>query len=173
LGSARSQKANIRVIAATNKDLKNEIRMGKFRGDLYYRLCVFEISTPPLRSRKDDILPLAYQFLSEVSNPNGKSFEISPAAQDALWSYNWPGNVRELRNVMERASIICDGDLIAEEHLSLQSSDDEHSAVSEISVIERQMIERALHESGGNKARAARMLGLSRTQLYVRLRRYA
>lgn len=173
LGSCRSQRANIRVIAATNKDLKNEIRIGKFRGDLYYRLCVFEISTPPLRSRKDDILPLAYQFLSEVRSPSGKSLEISQSAQNALWSYDWPGNVRELRNVMERASILCDGDVIKVEHLSLHGGNEEHSAVSEISVIERQMIERALRESGGNKARAARMLGLSRTQLYVRLRRYA
>jgi transcriptional regulator with GAF, ATPase, and Fis domain len=173
LGSTRSQRADIRVIAATNKDLKNEVRIGKFRGDLYYRLCVFEISIPPLRSRKDDILPLAYQFLSEASGGNGKILEISHAAQNELWGYHWPGNVRELRNVVERASILSDGDVIDVEHLSFQAGIDEHPEMNEISVIERQMIERALRESGGNKARAARMLGLSRTQLYVRLRRYA
>jgi transcriptional regulator with GAF, ATPase, and Fis domain len=173
LGSNRPRKAEIRVIGATNKDLRDEIRVGRFREDLYYRLCVFEISIPPLRSRKQDILPLAYEFLSDMSNGEApKAGAISPRAEDALLLYQWPGNVRELRNVIERASILCDGGVIDVEHLGFRTVPSEHSEENEISVVERKMIERALRECNGNKARAARMLGLSRTQLYVRLRRY-
>jgi Nif-specific regulatory protein len=172
LGSSRPQKADIRVIAATNKDLREELRAGRFRADLYYRLGIFEISLPPLRSRKDDILPLAYQFLADVSSKTlPRAIGISRSAEDALLLYHWPGNVRELRNVIERASILCDRRLIDVEHLVFQTAPSE-SGVSEISVVERRMIESALRECRGNKARAARMLGLSRTQLYVRLRRY-
>jgi transcriptional regulator with GAF, ATPase, and Fis domain len=174
LGSVRSQKADIRVIAATNKNLQEEIRAGRFRADLYYRLGVFEISLPPLRSRKQDVLPLAYEFIAEMTGRGApKPGGISPEAEDALLRYQWPGNVRELRNVIERASILCNGELIDVAHLAFQTDRSDHSTVSEISVVERTMIERALRECGGNKARAARMLGLSRTQLYVRLRRYS
>jgi transcriptional regulator with GAF, ATPase, and Fis domain len=174
LGSARSQKADLRVIGATNKDLWDEIRAGRFRADLYYRLCVFEISLPPLRSRKQDVLPLAYEFLADVRGREAsKPVGISARAEDALLRYQWPGNVRELRNVIERASILCDGGVIDVEHLGFQTARAEDSTVNDIGTVERNMIERALRECGGNKARAARMLGLSRTQLYVRLRRYS
>jgi transcriptional regulator with GAF, ATPase, and Fis domain len=172
LGSTRSQKADIRVMAATNKDLREEIRAGRFRADLYYRLGVFEISLPPLRSRKQDILPLAYKFLSDVSSGARKPAAISPRAEEALLHYDWPGNVRELRNVIERASILCDDRVIDVEQLAFRTRSVDHSTENEISVVERKMIERAMRECGGNKARAARTLGLSRTQLYVRLRRY-
>jgi transcriptional regulator with PAS, ATPase and Fis domain len=180
LGSNRPRRADIRVVGATNKDLREETRSGRFRADLYYRLCVFEISLPPLRTRKDDILPLAYQFILDlkgglVTQPAG----ISSRAEAALSSYHWPGNVRELRNVIERASILCNGGVIEVEHLVFEArpdrppaDPDQDAAENEVSVVERKMIERALRECSGNKARAARMLGLSRTQLYVRLRRY-
>jgi DNA-binding NtrC family response regulator len=174
LGGARPQKADIRVIGATNKNLREEVRAGRFRADLYYRLCVFEISLPPLRSRSEDILPLAYTFIGEVKGGAGqRAVEISPQAEHALVQYDWPGNVRELRNVIERALILAHDGIIDVEHLAFLKTDDVHVALGEISAVERSMIERAMQECGGNKARAARMLGLSRTQLYVRLRRYA
>jgi transcriptional regulator with GAF, ATPase, and Fis domain len=173
LGGNRLRRAEVRIIAATNKNLAHEIANGRFRSDLYYRLGVFEISLPPLRSRKDDILPLAYKFLVDAGrNVALKPAGISPEAEDALLSYNWPGNVRELRNVIERASILCDGGVIELEHVKFGTPVETPSTVNEISAIEREMIERALRESGGNKARAARSLGFTRTQLYVRLRRY-
>jgi transcriptional regulator with GAF, ATPase, and Fis domain len=174
LGSARPQKAEIRVIAATNRDLREEVRARRFRADLYYRLCVFEISLPPLRSRKEDILPLAYKFLLEVnSGASPTPLTLSARAEEALLNYQWPGNVRELRNVIERASILCESDVIDVGQLNFQEATARQSAENEISVVERKMIERVLRECGGNKALAARTLGLSRTQLYVRLRRYS
>jgi transcriptional regulator with PAS, ATPase and Fis domain len=172
LGSSRTQKADVRIIAATNKNLRQEIAAGRFRADLYYRLGVFEISIPPLRSRREDILPLAYKFLAEGNGAPSKPSVISAAAEIALLSYHWPGNVRELRNVIERASIICNGNCIEAEHLKFESFISPNTS-NEIGRIECEMIERALRECSGNKARAARQLGLTRTQLYVRLRRYA
>jgi transcriptional regulator with GAF, ATPase, and Fis domain len=173
LGSGRSRRAEVRIIAATNKNLQHEITNGRFRADLYYRLGVFEISLPPLRSRREDILPLAYKFVAEKGQASSiKTTGISPEAEDAMMAYSWPGNVRELRNVIERASILCDGGVIELEHLKFGTATETPATVNEISIIEREMIERALRESAGNKARAARMLGFTRTQLYVRLRRY-
>jgi transcriptional regulator with GAF, ATPase, and Fis domain len=170
LGSVRPQKAEIRLICATNKDLREESRAGRFRADLYYRLCVFEISLPPLRQRREDILPLAYEFLRDMRG-GPEPVTISPQAEDALLLYGWPGNVRELRNVIERASILC-GAVVEAEHLAFRNAAIDHGEVNEISIVEKKMIERVLRECGGNKAQAARTLGLSRTQLYVRLRRY-
>jgi transcriptional regulator with GAF, ATPase, and Fis domain len=173
LGGTRPQKAEIRVIAATNRDLRDEIRAGKFRSDLYYRLCVFEIWLPPLRLRQQDILPLAQRFLSEGRHSSlAQTLTISPQAEDALLRYQWPGNVRELRNVIERAAVVCEGNAIEEEDLVLQRAPEDYLSENEIPVVERKMIERVLRECKGNKALAARTLGLSRTQLYVRLRRY-
>jgi transcriptional regulator with GAF, ATPase, and Fis domain len=175
LGGTRPIKANVRVIAATNRELRQAMERGDFREDLYYRLQVFGIRLPPLRERPDDILPLSAVFLEEI----GRSFGRPPAgmtyeAKQALVAYPWRGNVRQLRNVLERAAIVCDGGLIAPEHLSLD--DDERPArstgTSNVKVLERQMIERVLGESGGNKSKAARRLGLTRKQLYVRLRSY-
>jgi transcriptional regulator with GAF, ATPase, and Fis domain/transcriptional regulator with XRE-family HTH domain len=123
LGGTRPVKANVRVIAATNRDLRKVVEHGGFREDLYYRLQVFEIRIPPLRERKSDVLPLADAFLQDI----GQSFGRPPArlttdAQDALTAYDWPGNVRELRNSLERAAILCEGGLIDSSHLSLQDN---------------------------------------------------
>jgi transcriptional regulator with GAF, ATPase, and Fis domain len=172
LGSSHTHKADVRIIAATNKNLRQEISAGRFRADLYYRLGVFEIAIPPLRSRREDILPLAYKFLAEDNGAPSKPRVMSAAAEIALLAYHWPGNVRELRNVIERASIICNGNCIDAEHLKFESFISP-STSNEMGRIECEMIERALRECSGNKARAARQLGLTRTQLYVRLRRYA
>jgi transcriptional regulator with PAS, ATPase and Fis domain len=176
LGGTRTIKANVRVIAATNRDLQQAMERGDFREDLYYRLQVFEIRLPPLRERPEDILPLSAAFLEDI----GRSFGRPPAGmtketKDALLAYGWRGNVRQLRNVLERAAIVCDGGLIAPEHLALDVDDRPTLAVSttNVRIMEREMIERVLADTAGNKSRAARRLGLTRKQLYVRLRQYA
>jgi transcriptional regulator with GAF, ATPase, and Fis domain len=194
LGSTRRARADVRVIAATNRDLARAIERGSFREDLFYRLHVFGIRLPPLRERPADILPLIDSFLQDL----GRSFGRPPAgvsreARDALLAYTWPGNVRELRNVLERAAILCQGGLILADHLGLRDlpveappppaasaappieevdDDARPPHASAIQSMERAMIERALRDTRYNKSKAARQLGLTRTQLYVRLRRY-
>jgi transcriptional regulator with PAS, ATPase and Fis domain len=174
LGGTRTIKANVRIIAATNRELRRAMERGDFREDLYYRLHVFEINLPPLRERLDDVLPLSEAFLADI----GHSFGRPPAgmtreARQALLGYRWPGNVRELRNVLERAAIVCEGGLIAPEHLALQRDDGAGgSGTTNLKEVERRLIEQVLNECRGNKSRAARRLGLTRKQLYVRLRQY-
>ena len=185
LGATRTLKADIRVIAATNRDLKKTMERGDFREDLYYRLQVFDITLPALRDRPRDILPLSEAFLQEI----GQMFGSPPAgltrdAKDALLAYAWPGNVRELRNALERAAILCEGGLITSEHLSLTrtiatrdgaAADSTPAATAppaQLQAMERDMIVQALADCAGNKSKAAMRLGISRTQLYVRLRKY-
>jgi DNA-binding NtrC family response regulator len=174
LGSVRLQKANVRVIASTNRDLRKAVDRGDFREDLYYRLRVFDIKLPPLRERPADILELSEGFLQDIA----RSFGRPPAgltrdARSALLGHDWPGNVRELRNALERAAILCEGGLITAEHLSLNTRPrTAFTEPTQLHVVERDTIAQAMRDCGGNKARAARRLGLSRTQLYVRLRKY-
>ena len=174
LGGTRLLKANVRVVAATNKDLRKAVERGDFREDLFYRLQVFDIRIAPLRERKTDILPLSDSFLQEI----GKSFGRPPAglthdAREALLMYDWPGNVRELRNALERAAILCEGGLISEKHLSFQSATRSiHAPTTDLNTVERDTIAQVLHDCHWNKSKAAKRLGLSRTQLYVRLRKY-
>jgi transcriptional regulator with GAF, ATPase, and Fis domain len=174
LGGTRVLKADIRVVAATNRDLRKAVERGTFREDLFYRLQVFDIQIPPLRERRGDILLLCEAFLREI----GQSFGLPPAgltreAREMLLSHDWPGNVRELRNALERAAILCEGGLIAPQHLSLHAQTPAVATTTDLNVVERQTIERVLHDTGWNKARAARRLGLTRTQLYVRLRKHS
>jgi PAS domain S-box-containing protein len=192
LGGTRVLKSNVRVIAATNRDLSEAVAKGTFREDLYYRLDVFAISLPPLRDRVDDILPLSETFLLDI----GKSFGRPPAgisrqARQLLVEYSWPGNVRQLRNALERAAILCDGGLITGEHLSLPArprtvavpsgapapagvadANGRSAGAVDLPSMERQAIENALREARHNKSKAAKALGLTRMQLYVRLRKY-
>jgi transcriptional regulator with GAF, ATPase, and Fis domain len=188
LGSTRTLKANIRVVAATNRNLRAAMEAGSFREDLYYRLHVFEIRLPPLRERKDDILPLSEAFLEDIAKAFGRPpAGISRGVREGLLAYSWPGNVRELRNMLERAAILCEGGLITEEHLtygssptfageSIPKSDGAPRAkepeTTDLRVLERATIERALQDARHNKSQAAKMLGLSRKQLYVRLRQH-
>jgi transcriptional regulator with PAS, ATPase and Fis domain len=174
LGGTRALKVNVRVIAATNQALRRAVAQGRFRKDLYYRINVFEISIPPLRERGPDVLLLARHFLAEFAGTNGgPAVELTTHAQDALLAYHWPGNVRELRNVLERAAIVCEGPVIDTEHLSLADAEEVPSAGStNLETLERHAIERALRDVAGNKRRAAQRLGISRTQLYSRLRKY-
>jgi DNA-binding NtrC family response regulator len=175
LGGTRLLKANVRVIAATNRDLRDAVTRGAFREDLYYRLQVFDIQLPPLRERTRDIPLLADAFLQEIGRTIGRPpAALMPDAKQLLMKYLWPGNVRELGNVLERAAILCDGGPITPEHLSLDEAPMMPASTpsAELRQAERTAIEKALRETDGNKAKTARRLGLSRTQLYVRLRKY-
>ena len=174
LGATRLQKANVRVVAATNRDLRKAVERGEFREDLYYRLQVFDIRLTPLRERKGDILLLSDAFLQDI----GKSFGRPPAgltraAREALLQHDWPGNVRELRNALERAAILCEGGLISAQHLGLQASSRSRDIeTTDLNIVERDTIAHVMQDCRWNKSKAARRLGLSRTQLYVRLRKY-
>lgn len=186
LGGTRTQKADVRVIAATNRDLAAAIRKNEFREDLYYRLRVFEIPLPPLRERRDDVLLLAEAFLSDLEKSLRRNTAgLSPQARETLLAHDWPGNIRELRNAIERAVILADGGPITAEHLPLGPAH-KKAARSEIpeeglrsipeganlETMEKAMIERALAQARHNKSKAARLLGLSRAQLYFRLEKY-
>jgi transcriptional regulator with GAF, ATPase, and Fis domain len=174
LGGTRVVKANVRVIAASNSDLRRAVAEGRFREDLFYRLQVFDIRIPPLRERRGDIPLLTDAFLQEFNRSTGcASAGLTPDALEMLLGYEWPGNVRELHNALERGAILCEGGLITGKHLSLRSS----SVVAprqppNLSDVERRTIEQVLRESDWNKSKAARRLGITRTQLYGRLHKY-
>jgi transcriptional regulator with PAS, ATPase and Fis domain len=173
LGGTRSIKANIRVIAATNRDLRRAVERGTFRDDLYYRLQVFDITLPALRERRSDIPLLSNALLDDIGRSLGRSVPVlTDSARHALLEYDWPGNVRELHNALERAAIVSEGEPIVAEHLSLPPVGRSRGATSDLNVFERETIEQIMRDSGGNKSRAARRLGLTRTQLYVRLRKH-
>jgi Nif-specific regulatory protein len=189
LGGTRPLKADVRVVAATNRDLKAAIAAGEFREDLYYRLAVFEVRTPALRERREDVLPLAELFLEELAptmpRPAGG---ISRDARDWLLAYPWPGNVRELRNAVERAILLCDGGLITREHLPAAVGRPEEARPTptnghgadgplpaggvDLEALEKSYVAKALEQTRGNKSKASRLLGLSRAQLYTRLDKY-
>ncbi len=173
LGGTRPVRANVRVIAATNRDLHDAVARGQLRADLYYRLNVFEIYIPPLRQRRADIPALVLGFLREFDPTAGRGLDITSEAMDALLHHDWPGNVRELRNVLERATILCEGEAICPEDLSLRSASPAQGDSTELEVLERRTIERVMRDANGNKVEASRRLGISRTQLYGRLRKYA
>ena len=173
LGGTRPQKANVRVIAASNRDLRQAVERGTFRDDLFYRLQVFDLQLPTLRERLSDVPLLAEQFLGEFGEaPGGRPTRLADDARDALQAHSWPGNVRELRNVLERAAILSDEGVIERRHLSLYAKTAPAPAPHDLGTLERQTIENVLRQTDGNKAKTARRLGLTRTQLYVRLRRY-
>jgi DNA-binding NtrC family response regulator len=174
LGGTRTIKANIRVIAATNRDLRKAVARGTFREDLFYRLQVFDIPIAPLRERRDDILPISETMLQDI----GRSFGRPPTtltvkAREALLRYDWPGNIRELRNALERAAIRCDGSLIDAKHLALEPrAKPRGDAATDLRSLERDTILRVLQDCEWNKAQAARRLGVTRTQLYGRMHKY-
>ncbi len=173
LGGTRTQKADVRVIAASNRDLRNAVATGTFREDLFYRLQVFDIPLPPLRERASDIPLLAEHFLARLGPMMGRTAaRLGVDALEALAAHDWPGNVRELHNVLERAAILSDGGLIERRHLSLRQKLNAPVSRANLGALERRTIEQVLRETDWNKSKAARRLGLTRTQLYVRLRRY-
>jgi len=174
LGGTRVVSADVRVLAATNRDLHEAVAQGMFRADLYYRVNVFDIRIPPLRDRGDDVMLLAESFLEDIARARGVGrFTLAPLAAGALRAYRWPGNARELRNVLERATVICNGATIEAEDLSLDPPSLYRGGHStDLNNVERSTIERVMRDMDGNISKAARTLGISRTQLYVRLRKY-
>jgi transcriptional regulator with PAS, ATPase and Fis domain len=174
LGGTRLVRADVRVVAATNRDLHEAVAAGTFRADLYYRVNVFDIRIPPLRDRDDDVMLLAESFLEDIAQArDGRRFTLTPLAAGALRAYHWPGNARELRNVLERATVISNGALIEADDLSLDSVPAFCACnTTELKSVERSTIERVMRDMNGNISKAARTLGISRTQLYGRLRKY-
>jgi len=148
------------------------VARGQFRADLYYRLNVFDIHIPPLRQQRAAIPALVHGFLREFDHMSGRGLDITSEAMDALLLHDWPGNVRELRNVVERATILCEDGSIRPTDLSLWPSSPAQVDSTELDVIERHTIERVMREANGNKVQAYRRLGISRMQLYSRLRKY-
>ena len=183
LGATRVMKTDVRVVAATNRDLDAAIARGQFREDLYYRLRVFEIRLPPLRERRPDIRRLSEAFLEEIGAVVGrKAAGLTREAYEAMLSYHWPGNVRELRNALERATILCDGGFIGVEHLPFGSgrpggngsARNDEASIDGVSLdgVERDLVAKALRDAGNNRSRAARLLGITRSQLYTRIQRH-
>jgi DNA-binding NtrC family response regulator len=187
VGGTQEVRANVRFIAATNKDLKQAIRQGTFREDLYFRLAVITIALPPLRERMGDLPSLVHHFLSRPSNVGlCKRLTLSNEALQALQRYPWPGNVRELENVLTRALILCSGDRIEPEHLSLSALTTSVSFTSPVTqepsdllffsyhqsmdAYSQQLLETALRRNGWNQTKAAAELGLQRTYLTKLLR---
>ena len=166
LGSTRPVKVNVRLIAATNKDLAEELKNGRFREDLYYRLNVKPLILPPLRQRRDDILVLAQHFLNEICSREelGERKLMKPAIE-MLQRYQWPGNVRELRHVIERAAVLSDSHSIKVEHLGLPKI-----RAKSLSQLQEEEIERVIDECSGNISKAAKLLGVSRATLYRRIK---
>jgi transcriptional regulator with GAF, ATPase, and Fis domain len=195
VGGTRVLRTDARIVAATNRHLRREVANGQFREDLYYRLNVFPISLPALRDRRRDILPLSESFVAAICRSMGTAATgISTDAQRQLLDYHWPGNARELRNTLERAVILCDGSTITPEHLAFMPSAslapppvqtparplaESNGNVGslpanarDLASLERTMIEEALVGARFNKSKAAKAIGLTRHQLYVRMRKY-
>ena len=199
LGSLRSIHCDVRIVAATNQDLQQRVKDGKFREDLYFRLAVFPIRIPPLRERKNDILPLAEHFLVRYGRTMGRQgLKLSPASQHDLAHYPWPGNVRELENAIQRALLLSDGDMIEPADIELHGSQtpapsanpslqtqldgtplayvsDQESTTSgaqDMDSIEREHILKVLKQVGGNRKEAVNILGLSERALRYKLKAY-
>jgi two-component system response regulator AtoC len=184
VGADRPVAVNVRVIAATNKDLAHELEAGTFREDLFYRLQVIPIHLPPLRSRRSDIPLLISHFLEKSNGKYGMAAKVSPEASVYLWEYDWPGNVRELENVVERLVVLCENSQIGLSDLppnicSFVSEkkipqptlmNKELDLRSALRQFEQRLIDEALRLANGNKALAARMLKLKRTTLVAKLR---
>ena len=195
LGDTAPRRVDVRIVAATNIDLKEAVRQGGFREDLYYRLSVVPIELPPLRDRREDILPLAQHFIGKYNEENGRNVaeQIAPEVLALLESYSWPGNVRELENAIERAVVIAPGDEVTRECLRPEISDPQsvvsagHDGASNAAVhdigrgvnfyeevrrFEIDLIRRALEQTGGHQSRAARLLGMNATTLNSKIKTY-
>ena len=183
LGSTKSIKVNVRIVAATNKNLNKAISEGEFRADLYYRLNVINLHLAPLQERAEDIEPLTHFFIAKFNHIlKGNVMGITDDAMQTLLNYSWPGNIRELENVVERAVNYTRSGLIQLTHLPnqiLSNSSSESKVISgtirhqdKIGCIERNMIVVALEKAGGNKTKAAKLLNLSRSRLYDKLDKY-
>ena len=184
VGGNRTVRVDIRVLAATHRNLEQMVRAGQFRQDLFFRLNVVPIDVPPLRARPGDLAALAKHFLDHFCRQQGKRLVLAPAALERLARYDWPGNVRELRNIIERAVVLADDGLALEEDdLAMDAAVPPApepapaqaaatgSVFEEINQAEAARIKDALRQARGNKARAARLLGIARTTLNDRIQR--
>jgi two-component system response regulator FlrC len=200
LGSAEPIKADVRIIAATNRNLEEQVQAGRFREDLYFRLAVFPIHIPELHKRAGDILPLADFFLKRYRLNIGRDdLVLGPSALEMLPQYNWPGNVRELENIIQRAVLLCDGDEIGAEHLEIHSqkplnesasshslrenpqngtniasnlASSQGSSANDMNSVEREHILKVLAQVGGNRSKAVQILGISERALRYKLKSY-
>lgn len=191
VGGIRDRKINVRILAATNRNLENEVQLNRFRSDLYFRLAVILLHLPPLRERGEDALILAEHFLRRFSAKYGKDVRrIDARAREVLLSYPWPGNVRELSHVIERAVLWSRDTTLNVDHLSVAApmrvapdapaapavpSDQQapnQAPATDLVEVERSMIERAMRDAGGNQTRAAQRLGISRDTLRYRLKKF-
>jgi two-component system, NtrC family, response regulator AtoC len=193
IGAAQARPIDVRFIASTNKDLQAEVDAGRFRRDLYFRLAGASFTIPPLRTRKDEVLPLAEQFVASAAGPLGRQFVLSEDAKAWLAGHDWPGNIRELRNACERAVLLATGSVIERTHLTLDdelqrpsgrsrsptvpppahlSADMPSQVRATVAELEKQRILEALDKCAGNQTRAAELLGISRRTLINRLDEY-
>ena len=180
VGGVQDKEVDVRLVAATNRNLQGEIKRGRFREDLFYRLSVMPLVLPPLRERREDILPLVSHFIAHYNQKLNRRVQgVTPKAEAQLMSYNWPGNIRELRNVIERAVILCAGDRIHASGLPLggiEVWDGEREADSDqflsLDELESLHIRRIFAATGRNLSRTAEILGVTRTTLYNKIRKY-
>jgi len=171
--------ADVRWVAATNRDLRERIDNGAFREDLYHRLAVFPIRLPPLRERPADLLPIARSLLERACASVGRpQLQLGPSAEEKLLAYRWPGNVRELANALERASILADdttitsADLWLEEDPSMDSAPPMRGPARHLVDVEKEAIVHALHSVDGNRRKAADLLGIGERTLYDKIKKY-
>lgn len=192
LGGTETIKVDVRIICATNKSLEDMVKLGKFREDLYYRISVFPINLPPLRERREDIIPLSKHFLKRFSIKMGKApLSLSKEVEKLLLVHRWEGNIRELQNIIERAVILCKGNVILSEHLPpsivkgshIVEKDKYQSEINcvqfdipphglSLDALEKQLVTQALEKSKNNKTKAAKLLGLTRGTFRYRLQKY-
>src|SRR5581483_10284573 len=178
VGGKDKIKANVRIIAATNKNLEELIKAGKFRKDLYYRLKVISVKVPPLRERMQDIPHLVHYLLNKISaNFHKNVIGISPKVMDVLMNYPWPGNIRELENVLTRAVVLTRGNVILEEFLSLlpltqPALSPARQSIAPLCEIEKQHIQHILNHTKGHKGKACQILGISRPALDRKIKKY-
>jgi transcriptional regulator with PAS, ATPase and Fis domain len=180
VGETRPRKVDVRVLSATNRDLQRAVHDNSFREDLYYRLRVVEIEVPPLRRRKDDILPLARHFVKQCAAHLGlPALRLDATSLDCLLEYSWPGNVRELENALEHAAVFCQDNVILPKHFpsrilgkgeSVEERKESDWTKRSLADVEWEHIQKVLSAADGNRAEAAKILGIGEATLYRRLR---
>ena len=173
LGANEATPVDIRLISATNRDLHEAVAKGEFRQDLLFRINTIHIHIPPLRNRKEDIVPLAERFIERYGQKYGKAgLMLSGDAAEKLKAHSWEGNIRELQNTIEKAVIMCDGDVIAPDHLELHTSQRHLNESQTLEEMERQTIANAIAQCAGNLSQVAQQLGITRQTLYNKIKRY-
>ena len=173
IGSSQPRKLHARIIAASNRNLKEEIDAGRFREDLFFRLNVFPILLPPLRDRKEDLYPLVEAIKERICKEMGiANKEVSGSAMKQLMGYSWPGNIRELENILERSIIVCEGDIIYPEHLNLpQHKKVDYSLRGQLEEAEKKILQEVLVMTD-DKREMMEILGISKASLYEKLKKY-